>query len=103
MGDQLITYKPGLYYVVEGFLDILLPADEPRPNNGPSAMRSASSDTDSLYTSDNKEPEKAQSRKLLFTVKPGGIAGYLGMLEIRRLWLVLTLHPSGSLRNALIC
>ncbi|KAG0707597.1 hypothetical protein DFH29DRAFT_987596 [Suillus ampliporus] len=71
----------GLYYVVEGFLDILLPADESRPNNAPHAAKSTSSDTDSLYASDHKqEPEKAQSRKLLFTVKPGGIAGYLASL-----------------------
>ncbi|KAG2138700.1 uncharacterized protein EDB93DRAFT_1299317 [Suillus bovinus] len=71
----------GLYYVVEGFLDILLRADEPRPNNAPYGTRSTSSNNNSLYTSDHKqEPEKVQSRKLLFTVKPGGIAGYLASL-----------------------
>ncbi|KAG1836575.1 hypothetical protein DFJ58DRAFT_170235 [Suillus subalutaceus] len=70
----------GLYYVVEGFLDILLRADESRPNNAPHGTRSTSSDTESLYTSEHKqEPEKAQSRRL-FTVKPGGIAGYLASL-----------------------
>ncbi|KAG1773999.1 hypothetical protein EV702DRAFT_1127656 [Suillus placidus] len=71
----------GLYYVVEGFLDILLRADESRPNNASYGTRSTSSDTNSPYTPDHRpEPEKAQSRKLLFTVKPGGIAGYLASL-----------------------
>lgn len=71
----------GLYYVVEGFLDILLRADEPRPNNAPYGTRSTTSDNNPLYPSDHKqEPEKAHSRKLLFTVKSGGIAGYLASL-----------------------
>lgn len=71
----------GLYYVVEGFLDILLRADEPRPNNAPYGTRSTASDNNPLYPSDHKqEPEKAHSRKLLFTVKSGGIAGYLASL-----------------------
>lgn len=71
----------GLYYVVDGFLDILLRAEESRPNHASYGTRSTSSDTNSLYTSDHKqEPEAAQSRKLLFTVKPGGIAGYLASL-----------------------
>ncbi|KAG1857616.1 hypothetical protein C8R48DRAFT_607265 [Suillus tomentosus] len=71
----------GLYYVVEGFLDILLRADESRPNNAPYGTRSTTSDNNPIYTSDHKqEPEKAHSRKLLFTVKSGGIAGYLASL-----------------------
>jgi hypothetical protein len=99
----LIAYIQGLYYVVEGFLDILLPADDCRPNDEPPVMRSASSDTDSLYATDHKqEPKKVQSRKLLFTVKPGGIAGYLGKNITRNLFLVLILHLSGPLWNTFI-
>ncbi|KAG2155690.1 hypothetical protein DEU56DRAFT_768678 [Suillus clintonianus] len=74
----------GLYYVVEGFLDILLPADESRPNNGPYATRSTSSDTDSLYASDHKqEPEKAQSRKLLFTSYLASLCGTPSYVDIQ--------------------
>jgi hypothetical protein len=53
----------GLFYVIEGFLDILL------PTNG-SQIPGLS---DGMTGSRN---DKVQE-KLLFTVKPGGIAGYL--------------------------
>ncbi|KAG1876102.1 hypothetical protein C8R48DRAFT_768943 [Suillus tomentosus] len=63
------------------FLDILLRADESRPNNAPYGTRSTTSDNNPLYTSDHKqEPEKAHSRKLLFTVRSGGFASYLASL-----------------------
>lgn len=64
--------KIGLYYVIEGFLDILLPT-ETYKTSGP--------DTDSVFPHDQTRSDsgRRQTRKLLFTVKPGGIAGYLGM------------------------
>lgn len=68
----------GLYYVIEGFLDILLPLDVPTtsaPHPRPT------SDTDSVLTYDQRQEITSQDmRKLLFTVKPGGIAGYLASL-----------------------
>ncbi|KAF9074991.1 hydrolase [Rhodocollybia butyracea] len=51
----------GLFYVIEGFLDILLP-----PESDGSGARNAVKD--------------GSDQKLLFTVKPGGIAGYLASL-----------------------
>ncbi|KAN0124895.1 hypothetical protein V8E52_001447 [Russula decolorans] len=98
----------GLFFVIEGFLDIVLPIEgrslsrkEPKP-------RPPSSSVDSLYdvetTSSNgdsnvssvgspKEPSKpfapsasrpdssTKGQRPLFTVKPGGIAGYLASLS----------------------
>jgi len=64
----------GLFYVIEGFLDILLPA--PRKENGSEQPNRSSTEVGSAQTRD----ENLKS-KLLFTVKPGGIAGYLGELD----------------------
>ncbi|PBK76899.1 patatin-domain-containing protein [Armillaria solidipes] len=62
----------GLFYVIEGFLDILLPTDDLQPftEQRPSSEEPRSSGPKA------KRPEQ----KLLFTVKPGGIAGYLASL-----------------------
>lgn len=72
----------GLYYVIEGFLDILLPLDAPRAFTAQTAHpRFSGSDTDSMGTCDHRQETASQeTRKLLFTVKPGGIAGYLASL-----------------------
>ncbi|KIY46312.1 patatin-domain-containing protein [Fistulina hepatica ATCC 64428] len=50
----------GLFYVIEGLLDILIPEEGDNDNDRPDST-----------------PE---SHKFLFTVKPGGIAGYLASL-----------------------
>ncbi|KAJ6601343.1 hypothetical protein DFH09DRAFT_1020718 [Mycena vulgaris] len=68
----------GLFYVIEGFLDILLPGDEahvrkPSQNATPSAA-----DAEPWRTPGVKNDTSKQ--KLLFTAKPGGIAGYLAAL-----------------------
>ncbi len=65
----------GLFYVIEGFLDILLPVKE-EGKGEPSAFRTSDADPWRCQ-SDSKQ------QKLLFTVKPGGIAGYLGKLLFR--------------------
>ncbi|KAG6332336.1 hypothetical protein ID866_6754 [Astraeus odoratus] len=72
----------GLYYVIEGFLDILLPLDAPETSAAQASHpRSSGSDTESMFTFDQRqEATKQATRKLLFTVKPGGIAGYLASL-----------------------
>ncbi|KIK70532.1 hypothetical protein GYMLUDRAFT_32561 [Collybiopsis luxurians FD-317 M1] len=56
----------GLFYVIEGFLDILLPAEtnSERHDNALNTPRQ----------------RQSSDQKLLFTVKPGGIAGYLASL-----------------------
>lgn len=64
----------GLFYVIEGFLDILLPVKE-QGKDGPPAFRT--SDAEAW----RGQGESKQRQKLLFTVKPGGIAGYLGKLK----------------------
>ncbi|KAH0591235.1 hypothetical protein H2248_001327 [Termitomyces sp. 'cryptogamus'] len=62
----------GLFYVIEGFLDILLPSETP-PVSSACPQNNISSRHDSRT---NSKPQQ----KLLFTVKPGGIAGYLSSL-----------------------
>ncbi|KAF9469736.1 hypothetical protein BDZ94DRAFT_1243142 [Collybia nuda] len=57
----------GLFYVIEGFLDILLPTDKPAVH-GPSDPMS------------NTNAKNIKTQQKLFTVKPGGIAGYLSSL-----------------------
>ena len=65
----------GLFYVIEGFLDILLPIEESQRRT-PIQSKPNSSDAGSWPP--EHLPDTHQSHKLLFTVKPGGIAGYLG-------------------------
>jgi hypothetical protein len=54
--------------VIDGFLDILLPIEQKRETKA--------------HDSDEHQPDQYSKRdkhqKLLFTVKSGGIAGYLG-------------------------
>ncbi|KAG5219626.1 phosphatidylcholine and lysophosphatidylcholine phospholipase [Salix suchowensis] len=76
----------GLFYVIEGFLDILLPAEMSAKDAG-GASGIPPQDSFKLpelppqprdpwgSSGPGVKPEKRQ--KLLFTVKPGGIAGYL--------------------------
>ncbi|KAL1741250.1 hypothetical protein HDZ31DRAFT_84948 [Schizophyllum fasciatum] len=66
----------GLYYVIEGFLDILLPLEKEKERG---SDRPGSKNT-------GKGPNKrslseTETHKFLFTVKPGGIAGYLASLS----------------------
>jgi len=68
----------GLFYVIEGFLDILLPVEESRTHTPPHTNPSMP-DTD-CWPAPEHLRHTHQNNKLLFTVKPGGIAGYLGML-----------------------
>ncbi|KAF9502205.1 patatin-domain-containing protein [Pleurotus eryngii] len=79
----------GLFYVIEGFLDILLPAEMSAKDAG-GASGIPPQDSFKLpelppqprdpwgSSGPGVKPEKRQ--KLLFTVKPGGIAGYLASL-----------------------
>lgn len=75
---------PGLFYVIDGFLDILLPT--PAPPKQPASAKSPISRAESLESEPTRpihpeeQPQDDIHRKLLFTVKPGGIAGYLGKL-----------------------
>ncbi|KAI0049281.1 patatin-domain-containing protein [Auriscalpium vulgare] len=90
----------GLFYVIEGFLDISLPSEGRDPPEKTKHSRAPTSD--SLYESESDDGSSAASgrktfkkrasgtthntsppkgRQPLFTVKPGGIAGYLASLS----------------------
>ncbi|RPD57124.1 patatin-domain-containing protein [Lentinus tigrinus ALCF2SS1-6] len=96
----------GLFYVIDGFLDMILPAEnassdkekaakqekaqkpnapQPRPVPNRTWSRSESTFTAGSRSSHAEGAAKARSnkdksQKPLFTVKPGGIAGYLSSL-----------------------
>jgi len=89
---------PGLYYVIDGFLDVGIPINErgddlvgtSRPSGSaqeelfPKLRRTAtgSSRTSGNGTSDSRR--KSQSRKSLYLIKPGNIQGYVGALASYR-------------------
>lgn len=90
---------PGLYYVIDGFLDVSIPVDEKvaNQNNIFSGNASENGDNDTLmppltrtgtntsYTSTaSKSRGKRLGRKSLFMIKPGGLAGYIGSITSYR-------------------
>ena len=72
--------------MIEGFLDILLPLEKSSTDEQPTSKSAPSPDTSHSEFSSHSEfwrsaqglGDKKLEQKLLFTVKPGGIAGYLG-------------------------
>lgn len=87
--------NPGLYYVIDGFLDVSIPGDEQdiaeastwngstRPDMEdllPPLTRS-SSRTSSMHGSSRGARKRTKSRKSLFLIKPGGLAGYVGTIS----------------------
>ncbi|TAQ87140.1 hypothetical protein B7494_g4526 [Chlorociboria aeruginascens] len=100
--------NPGLYYVIDGFLDVNVPADEkdpevlgqsqqsfasnkygedildsfPRTNTG-SSRASGSGIGPAGNGSDGKK-RKISGRKTLALIRPGGIAGYVGTISSYR-------------------
>ncbi|KAF2191243.1 lysophospholipase NTE1 [Zopfia rhizophila CBS 207.26] len=98
--------NPGLYYVIDGFLDVSVPVEEDHsePNvlgtlpvtpgiaeselfAGPQLKRTLTS------TSLGRAPEsgkKKRTRKSLFLTKPGGLAGYLGTVSSYRSFIDVT-------------
>jgi lysophospholipid hydrolase len=90
---QLLRFTTGLFYVIDGLLDVSIPIDEPslnspqrmdslpnaktaKPTGRPHSRNMSSSGRGPPVT---EGPPKAM--KHLFTVKPGGIAGYLASLS----------------------
>lgn len=96
--------NPGLYYVIDGFLDVSVPYDE--HDSGPNAVQQAESilsDPKTLYgdgkpggkkhdsRSQHKESAKRKRvRSSLFLIKPGGLAGYLGTVSSYRSFVDVT-------------
>jgi hypothetical protein len=61
--------------VIEGFLDVLLPVEETEVKRSENLNES----TGDIPRLSRRQPPASKTRAL-FTVKPGGIAGYLGRL-----------------------
>ena len=71
-----------MFYVIEGFLDVILPVtDLQRQDAKVPSQENIPSGRTSRQSSSNHESRQSKPReeegKYLFTVKPGGIAGYL--------------------------
>ena len=98
--------NPGLYYVVDGFLDVSVAVEEESSDSnvlgtsptsaalsqeelfGPQLKRTSTSGstrnlTESMY-------KKKKPRKSLFMTKPGGLAGYLGTVSSNRSFVDVT-------------
>lgn len=83
--------NPGLYYVIDGFLDVSIPGDE-KDVDDLSTMKGQSSDSllPPLKRVATNSPnmkaaqKRAQARKSLFLIKPGGLAGYVGTISSYR-------------------
>lgn len=95
--------NPGLYYVIDGFLDVGMPVDEKDGDSDSRGMfpndHTSGLDIGDLFgTNLHKTPtnstiggatreagkKKKQHRKSLFLTKPGGLAGYLGTVSSYR-------------------
>lgn len=98
--------NPGLYYVIDGFLDVSVPVDEksgsaflhqtyrppmskheeetlaPLSRTRTGSSRASGSGIGSTGTDGKKR--KATGRKTLALIKPGGIAGYIGTISSYR-------------------
>ena len=101
--------NPGLYYVIDGFLDVSVPVDEDHSESNvmgtfPGTPGMAKSDlfagpplkrtvTGSSRTGSGRGSEagkKKKTRKSLFLTKPGGLAGYLGTVSSYRSFIDVT-------------
>ena len=94
--------NPGLYYVIDGFLDVSIPAeDKPTESRVFDDNRMHSHVTDDLLapltrvgTNSSRASsirgttsgvkKRQQPRKSLFMIKPGGLAGYVGTISSYR-------------------
>ena len=95
--------NPGLYYVIDGFLDVSVPAEDKSYEQLAAAPRSsaarptedllspiikgsgsASSQASSVLGTSSGVKKRLQSRKSLFLIKPGGLAGYVGTISSHR-------------------
>lgn len=90
---------PGLYYVIDGFLDVGIAVNErgddlvggsrpsvshPQEELFPKVTRSATSSSRTSANVTGEPKRKAPSRKSLYLIKPGGMQGYVGALASYR-------------------
>ena len=89
--------NPGLYYVIDGFLDVSIPISEKGAEDLSSLRGDLCQNSNDLLPPLSKvrtnterrggrSPgnKKAQPRKSLFLIKPGGLAGYVGTISSHR-------------------
>lgn len=95
--------NPGLYYVIDGFLDVSIPSqDNDGDSHGvttmhlptghtsddllPPLMRATSNSTrtSSVAGRPKDSKKKSKTRKSLFLIKPGDLAGYIGTISSYR-------------------
>ena len=90
--------NPGLYYVIDGFLDVSIPSDEMDLSNLPTTnglprdggedilppLKKVEPITPGTRRKSISKKRWAQSRKSLFLIKPGGLAGYVGTISSYR-------------------
>ena len=89
--------NPGVYYVIDGFLEVSIPIEEKNGSNpqGSRAQLKQPSTTGLKPRSKTGKPRTASSssksrdrngrnRRPLYLIKPGGIAGYIGTLSSYR-------------------
>ncbi|KAL9122115.1 MAG: hypothetical protein Q9187_001324 [Circinaria calcarea] len=93
--------NPGLYYVIDGFLDVSIPAGEKGNDVGnivtsnnstdeyddllPPLSRTGTNSTRTSYVPGaNTSKKKTSQHKSLFMIKPGGLAGYVGTISSYR-------------------
>jgi lysophospholipid hydrolase len=98
--------NPGLYYVIDGFLDVGIPNDDPADSEVLGRTTKSSSFTSqksskfrgtsrgSKPNSGAKRPDsrkrKSSGRTTLSLIKPGGIAGYIGTISSYRSFIDVT-------------
>ena len=92
--------NPGLYYVIDGFLDVSVPGDGNDIDGMPLTSEASREDSNdllppltrlgsntprksSMHGGANTK-RKSQLRKSLFLIKPGGLAGYVGTISSYR-------------------
>lgn len=97
--------NPGVYYVIDGFLDVSIPIEEKEDRSKydrstlinakgrnhiseelfpPLRRTTTNSSRNSSRPGKSKERRKHQGRRSLFLIKPGGIAGYIGTISSYR-------------------
>ena len=93
--------NPGLYYVIDGFLDVSIPGDGMGPSDSPTMppingyggnheddllppLRKVAPITPGTRRKSISKNRRTQARKSLFLIKPGGLAGYVGTVSSYR-------------------
>ena len=94
--------NPGLYYVIDGFLDVSVPEEASPPLSG---MTTPSPNSEVLSNPASRRPSKGLghtgqdseagrkknlTRRSLYLTKPGGLTGYLGTISSRRSFVDIT-------------